>query len=145
MIESATKDKQSITADCVFTQDLIEGVRVREVKNVPKANGLLTEISRRNSALEGGTVDQVFQVTLFPGAVFAWHVHQLTTDRLFVNHGQIKVVLHDALEARSHRLWTLLTFEVWLRTLPQWPRYPRSERRPGPIALMRSRQEGGRG
>ena len=78
MIESATKDKQSITADCVFTQDLIEGVRVREVKNVPKTNGLLTEIFRRNSALEEGTVDQVFQVTLFPGAVSAWHVHQLT-------------------------------------------------------------------
>ena len=70
--------QQSITADWVFTQDLIDGVKVREVKNVPKANGLLTEIFRRDWGLEEGTVDQVFQVTLFPGAVSAWHVHQLT-------------------------------------------------------------------
>ena len=85
MIEGATKDKQSITADWVFTQELIDGVRVREVKNVPVMYGVLTEVFRRDWALEEGTVDQVFQVTLFPGAVLAWHAHQLTTDRLFVN------------------------------------------------------------
>ena len=101
MIEGATKDKQSITADWVFTQDLIDGVKVREVKNAPKANGLLTEIFRRDWALDEGIVDQVFQVTLFPGAVSAWHAHQLTTDRLFVNHGQITVVFYDAREGSS--------------------------------------------
>ncbi|MBI4380453.1 MAG: hypothetical protein HY574_04615 [candidate division NC10 bacterium] len=45
----------------------------------------------------------------------------------------------------SHRLWTLLTFEVWLRTFPQWPRSLAPEGLPAPIALMRSGPAGGRG
>ena len=39
---------------------------------------------------------QVFQVVLEPAAISAWHVHQRATDRLFANHGQLKIVLFDA-------------------------------------------------
>ncbi len=42
----------------------------------------------------------------------------------------------------SNRLWTLLTFEIWLRSLPRWPRCSEA---PAPIALMRSVPEGGTG
>ena len=41
-------------------------------------------------------MDQVFQVLLQPNGLSAWHAHAVTTDRLFVNHGQIKIVLYDA-------------------------------------------------
>jgi dTDP-4-dehydrorhamnose 3,5-epimerase len=41
-------------------------------------------------------VGQVFQVTLFPHSLSAWHCHEVTTDRLFVNQGLMKVVLYDA-------------------------------------------------
>ncbi len=94
MIEG-TKDAQSITAEWVIPQELIDGVLFREVKNVPKDNGLLTEVFRRDWGLGDGTVDQVFQVTLFGQEVSAWHVHRFTTDRLFVTHGQMKIVLYD--------------------------------------------------
>lgn len=96
MIEGAAKDRQSITSDWVPLQPLIDGVRVREVRNVPKENGVLVEVFRREWALGDGVVDQVFQVTLFPGAISAWHAHEMTTDRLFVNQGQMKLVLYDA-------------------------------------------------
>ena len=90
------KDAQSITADWELLRPLIDGVQIKEVRHVPKENGHLTEIWRTDWALDTGTVKQVFQVLLKPGGVSAWHTHQSTTDRLFANHGLVKVVLYDA-------------------------------------------------
>ena len=94
-LPGATRDQQSITRDWTPLQKLIDGVVVREVRNVPKDNGYLTEIWRADWQLDG-TVAQVFQALLGPGAVSAWHAHRHATDRLFANHGLIKVVLFDA-------------------------------------------------
>jgi dTDP-4-dehydrorhamnose 3,5-epimerase len=96
LIEGCTKDVRSITSDWEHLQELIEGVRVKEMKNVPKQNGFLTEIFRTDWELDEGVVGQVFQVTLFPGSISAWHAHQFSTDRLFASNGSIQVVLYDA-------------------------------------------------
>lgn len=102
MLEGTVKDRQSITSDWEFTnKKLISGVVVREVKHVPKGNGSLTEIYRRDWATDDLPVDQVFQVALVPGGISAWHTHEVTTDRLFVNHGLIRIVLYDAREDSS--------------------------------------------
>lgn len=95
-IEGAVQDKQSITADWVFPRQLIDGVRVKEIKSVPGEKRILTEVYRADWALDGKGVGQVFQVQLLPGAITAWHVHQFTTDRLFVSAGLLKIVLYDA-------------------------------------------------
>ncbi len=99
IFNKATKDKQSITADWVpFETDLIDGVKVKEVKNVLKNNGFLTEIYRNEWHLDEMPIGQIFQVTLIPGGLSAWHAHEITTDRLFVNQGTIRVVLYDGRE-----------------------------------------------
>lgn len=96
-LEGTIQDKQSITTDWQpANQTLIEGVQVIEVRNVIKNNGYLTEISRANWLGDNTHIDQVFQVALWPGGLSAWHTHGLTTDRLFVNLGTIKIVLYDA-------------------------------------------------
>ena len=95
LLKGAIKDEQGITADWKIIQDLIHGVALREVKNVPKYSGLLTEIYRSDWNLESGLIDQVFQVCLGPGAISEWHMHQYTTDRIFINQGMIQVVLYD--------------------------------------------------
>ena len=64
---------------------LIEGVTVTEVVNVPKSNGYLTEIWRRQWSGVGGIADQIFQVVLDAGSISAWHAHARTEDRLFVS------------------------------------------------------------
>jgi hypothetical protein len=67
------RQDKSITADWVL-QDLIDGVKVREVE-CPKANGLLTK-SFDDWALDKGSSSGL------PGAfsaTSAWHAHQLTT------------------------------------------------------------------
>jgi dTDP-4-dehydrorhamnose 3,5-epimerase len=97
-IDGAEKDEQSITADWVVKQELIDGVVTREIRSVPKMNGCLTEVWRQDWSLDDVAVDQIFQVVLNPGGVSAWHVHMETTDRLFVSSGLINIVLYDARE-----------------------------------------------
>jgi dTDP-4-dehydrorhamnose 3,5-epimerase len=99
MIDGATKDGQSITSDWTPFLRLIDGVRIREVKNVPKSNGVLTEVFRTDWSLDEGAVQQVFQTTVVPGGLSAWHAHQHTTDRLFVSSGMLTIVLYDARES----------------------------------------------
>ena len=94
-----TKDSQSITSDWeLVNQNWIDGVTLRDVRNVPKDTGYLTEIFRREWLDGNAVVDQVFQVTIFGGQHSAWHTHGTTTDRLFVNNGQLKIVLFDSRE-----------------------------------------------
>ena len=96
-LPGAKKDAQSITSDWQPLQDLIEGVAVHEVKNVPRrGGGRLTEVYREDWNLDGAGVEQVFQSVLEPGQTSAWHVHRHTTDRLFVNWGSLTIVLYDA-------------------------------------------------
>lgn len=96
MIDKATKDAQSVTADWDVLQDVIAGVAIKDVRHVVKDNGFVTEVFRVDWELGANqAVAQIFQVALFPGAVSAWHRHGETTDRLFVNQGIVKVVLYD--------------------------------------------------
>jgi dTDP-4-dehydrorhamnose 3,5-epimerase len=99
LLDGATKDRQMITADWqVATQQLIAGVVVKEVKNVPTGYGFLTEIFREEWDLDALPIGQVFQSVLRPGGISAWHAHECTTDRLFVNTGLIHIVLYDGRE-----------------------------------------------
>lgn len=54
-----TRHRQSITRDWEPLQRLIDGVVVREVRNVPKDNGFLTEVWRADWQLDGA-IAQVF-------------------------------------------------------------------------------------
>lgn len=97
MLPGTVQDQQSITADWTPAQlHLIDGVVIKEIKNVPKGNGYLTEIFRCEWGLDAMPVDQVFQVALSPGGISAWHAHEVTTDRLFVSYGMVRIVLYDA-------------------------------------------------
>ena len=94
-IEGCRKDVQSIRPDWIRVQKLIQGVKVHESRNVPKGQGILTEIFRRDWQIDDGGVDQVFQVLMAPGEVSAWHAHQFGRDRIFISQGSVKVVLYD--------------------------------------------------
>lgn len=60
-----------------------------------KGNGYLTEIYRSAWKLDDNPVDQVFQVSINPGEIEAWHIHARTTDRFFVSSGRVRIVLYD--------------------------------------------------
>jgi len=96
LLPGAKQRDQSVTSDWEILREPIAGVQVREVRHVPKANGYVTELFRRDWKLDEGVVDQVFQVTLEARAISAWHVHRDTIDRLFASHGSLNIVLYDA-------------------------------------------------
>lgn len=95
-IIGSTKDSMNISANWERIQSLIDGVITKQVANVLKDNGMLTEIFRQDWFTTPMNVDQIFQVKLNPGEISGWHSHQHTIDRLFVSHGSLKTVLYDA-------------------------------------------------
>jgi dTDP-4-dehydrorhamnose 3,5-epimerase len=97
LLPGAVKDEQSMTAEWTSTtRPVIDGVHVREVRHVIGASGYLTEIYRADWGLDPAAVDQVFELTLGPGSVSAWHAHGDTRDRLFVADGTARIVLYDS-------------------------------------------------
>jgi dTDP-4-dehydrorhamnose 3,5-epimerase len=104
LVPGARKDRQTVTpAWSPSAQPLIAGVAVKEVANVPKEGGYLTEIVRAEWLGANPKIDQIFQTVLEPGVVSAWHAHGQTTDRLFVSQGLARIVLYDARPASATR------------------------------------------
>ncbi len=102
LLEGATRDGQTTDASWTYVgRRLIDGVVIHEVRNVPKSNGMLTEVFRRDWFDAEVVIDQVFQAVVESGCVSAWHAHARTVDRLFVNQGTLRVVLYDAREGSA--------------------------------------------
>ena len=93
MLKGAKKDGKLVTSGWDKLVDLIDGVRVREVRHVPGDQGVITEAYRPEWDPTGLPVVHVYQSRLFPGAIGAWSCHAKNVDRLFVNQGHARVVL----------------------------------------------------
>ena len=103
---SARKDPAHVDRDWNFTRRLIDGVQLREIKNVVTANGITTELYRPEWGISGGVagaVQQVIHVALRGGAISAWHQHRHRWDFLIVVAGHLRVVLHDPREESPTR------------------------------------------
>jgi dTDP-4-dehydrorhamnose 3,5-epimerase len=91
------QDPQLVRSDWTPSDTVaIAGVSTKSITNVLMDNGSLTELWRADWELDRQGVEQVFQRTLLPGAISAWHVHLATTDRLSCATGQLLIVLFDA-------------------------------------------------
>jgi dTDP-4-dehydrorhamnose 3,5-epimerase len=95
MLSGAKKDPQIITDTWEKLDPLIDGVVVHEVRHVPRDHGIITELYRPQWDPTGMPVVHAYQSRLYPGAIGAWSCHARTVDRLFVNQGDLKVVLYD--------------------------------------------------
>ncbi len=171
MIEGATKDKQSIGQIKVVPHDALEGrspfldrALMEYVFELPDSMKL--RWGRTKVILRRAFTDLVPPQILRRGKMgfgvplrvwFTADLKDYLQDLLlaadarlrnYLDQGYVRQLCQAHLAGHadhSHRLWTLLTFEVWLRTLPQWLRSLVPEGLPGPIALTRSGPEGDRG
>lgn len=77
-----------------MAQQLIHGVRVKQLKAITDERGRLMEMLRRDDELflEFG---QTYLTTMYPGVTKAWHYHKLQHDHFVCVHGMIKLVLYD--------------------------------------------------
>lgn len=72
-----TPDRQTVTADWLAVDPpAIDGVALKEIRPVATSNGYLTEIFREEWGLDPLPVGQVFQRTMYPGAVTGWHARR---------------------------------------------------------------------
>jgi dTDP-4-dehydrorhamnose 3,5-epimerase len=92
------KDDAHIDRDWVIDRRLIEGVTVREVRNIVTANGVTTELYRPDWDVVEGEVEQVIHVALRGNALSAWHQHRHRWDYIFTVGGHLRVVLYDPRE-----------------------------------------------
>ncbi len=74
---------------------MIEGVKIKRLRVIPDERGRLMEILRRDDDIFS-EFGQVYITSAYPGAVKAWHYHQLQDDHFCVVVGMMKVVLYDA-------------------------------------------------
>ena len=99
LLAGAKKDGESITKEWKPTKPaMIDGVIFHEIRPVLTPYGSLSEIFRTEWVPDSAQIGQIFASTLEPGGLSAWHAHDITTDRLFVAAGQMRVVLYDARE-----------------------------------------------
>ncbi len=77
--------------------NLIDGVRVRELKQVHDERGYLMELMRKDWE-QFEEFGQVYMTSAYPGIVKAWHYHKEQTDNFVCVFGMAKVVLYDARE-----------------------------------------------
>jgi len=98
MLPGAQKDSQLVTPQWEMLHEPIEGVHLHEVRHVPRDHGIITEIFRPEWDPTGLPVAQIYQSRLYPGAIGAWSCHMKNVDRLFINQGNVKLVLFDGRE-----------------------------------------------
>jgi dTDP-4-dehydrorhamnose 3,5-epimerase len=90
------RDTQTVTREGDLAGvELIDGVIVRECKNVLTRSGTLLEVFRSDWPELSVVPAQVNWVMLWPQGVTDWHRHLEQTDHLVFPFGVIKLCLHD--------------------------------------------------
>lgn len=97
-LRNGHKDDHRITPDWDMVADHIDGVRVKEVRNVVTGNGHTTEMYRPDWGIVDHEVRHIIHVEFRGEAISTWHKHELQTDHIFVVSGMFKIVLFDGRE-----------------------------------------------
>ena len=77
-----------------MAQQLIEGVKTKDLRVIPDERGRLMECLRNDDDLFI-KFGQIYMTTTYPGVVKAWHFHKKQIDHFIVVRGMFKVVLYD--------------------------------------------------
>ncbi len=99
------KDVQTVTPGGKPLRRLIEGVQLRGATTHPDDRGTLCEVYNTAWGFHEAPLVYVYTVIIRPGKVKGWVVHHKQDDRIFVNHGIIRVVLYDdRAESPTHKM-----------------------------------------
>jgi len=107
MLEGAVKDKGHVSPNWDFKYDLIDGVRMKDVRNIVTKNGITRELYRPDwrtaddKKVVDGTVQHMIFVSLRGHAISAWHMHEIQTDHIYPINGLGKLVLFDGREGNK--------------------------------------------
>jgi dTDP-4-dehydrorhamnose 3,5-epimerase len=89
------QEQPSVTPDGVSLRPRIDGVKVRYQRPLEDARGEVTEVYRPSWGLSDEPLVYVYQVSVRPGAIKGWVVHERQDDRLFHIVGTTHWALFD--------------------------------------------------
>jgi dTDP-4-dehydrorhamnose 3,5-epimerase len=95
-LEQAHKDEATVTAEGESLQERIDGVELRRSPTHADERGTLTEIYDVRWQFSDDPLVYVYRVTVAPGRVKGWVLHERQTDRIFPYGGTVKIALYDA-------------------------------------------------
>lgn len=98
MLKGAVKDKATRTSDWQRIVTPIEGLTIKQTRNIVTGNGITVEAFRSDWAETGRDIGHVIHVSLDAGAVTAWHCHEKQIDGIFVLTGRMLLVAYDPRE-----------------------------------------------
>lgn len=73
---------------------MIEGVKILPLRQIPDERGKIMHMLRSDSASFHG-FGEVYFSCVYPGAIKAWHIHEIMVLNYAVVFGRIKLVLYD--------------------------------------------------
>lgn len=82
-------------AESVVSKELIEGVRVKQLKKIVDDRGYLMEMMRSDWQ-EFEKFGQCYVTVCNYGVAKAWHYHKIQTDHFIVVNGTARIALYDA-------------------------------------------------
>ncbi len=93
--DAPRRDTQLVTPEGRSIESLIDGVRIREARTISDHRGSISVMYDPRWEFTTEPVVYTYQVTIRPGAVKGWILHETYDDRLFLSHGSFKWVLYD--------------------------------------------------
>lgn len=119
----AKQPSQTVTAEWEYlSNDSIQDVMIKEIKNVILHNGCLTELFRPEWIPQGFTVRHVVHVAMLPKTTSSWHCHFEQNDLIICIRGQLKIGLYDdRLSSSTHSKTSVINVSNLRPTLLQVP------------------------
>jgi dTDP-4-dehydrorhamnose 3,5-epimerase len=108
-----TRANQTVTADWdTISPPPIDGLFVKDVKNVIYRNGTLTELFRAEW-FEDFPVRHITHVSVIPGKTTQWHRHRQQRDILFPVRGYVRIGFYDGREdSPTHGKSCVINFHI---------------------------------
>lgn len=120
--DAPRKDVQLATQEGV-RRELIDGVRIREARTIPDDRGTICVAYDPRWGFSEEPMAYAYEVTIRPGVVKGWILHETYDDRLFLAAGAVKWVLYDDRpESPTRGRLTELYFDEHHRSLLLIPR-----------------------
>jgi dTDP-4-dehydrorhamnose 3,5-epimerase len=94
-LAAASRDKQTVSADGIPVQGLIEGVSIRDVPTHTDERGSVVEIYDLRWGWHPAPMVFAHSFTIRPGFVKGWGLHETHEDRYFILFGDMELVLFD--------------------------------------------------
>lgn len=117
-----TKAAQTVRPDGTSIKPLIDGVKVKQSVTQQDGRGTLCEVYQPSWGFDGLPIATCYVVTIRPGQVKGWAVHERQVDRYFFLSGSTKLVLFDGRpDSPTHGMINELFFSECNRSLVTTP------------------------